>query len=60
MFQFQANWKTSAAGVCALLVSLGSVGSSLLSGDVSQLGLQLPAIAAALGLIFAQDAHPTK
>lgn len=53
----KTNWKTSAAGVCALLVSLGSVGSSLLSGDVSQLGLQLPAIAAALGLIFAQDAH---
>lgn len=61
------NWKTTLAGIAALLIALGAFGSTLkllLSGDVSgamdslaqNKGLWAAAIAG-IGLIFSRDAN---
>lgn len=50
------NWKTTILGAGALFTALGSLLTSLASGDTSHLLPELSAIATATGLIFAKDA----
>lgn len=56
------NWKTTAAAVAALLVLVGSAARALLDGDPTtnvDLVTFIPAVIAAVGLIFAKDSNVT-
>lgn len=53
------NWKTSLTGIGALLVALGHLIGAISHGDTSTLMTDLPAIMAAIGLIFAKDSNVT-
>ena len=50
------NWKTTAAGIAAVLTALGHLLHALATGDSSTLVTDVPAIIAGIGLIFAKDA----
>lgn len=56
MIAFLMNWKTTIAGIGALLTSTGHLLTNLASGDTSSIATDLPMIMAALGLLFAKDA----
>lgn len=49
------SWKTSAAGVGALLVALGQVIAAIANGNMNEAAAALPALIAGLGLLFARD-----
>lgn len=49
------SWKTSAAGIGAVLVALGQVFTAIGHSDVSEAASALPALIAGLGLLFARD-----
>lgn len=50
------NWKTTAAGVGAILVAAGQIISGISHGDYSGLTAGIPALLAGVGLLFAHDA----
>lgn len=59
MLSLIVSYKTTIAGVGALLTSLGHLLTNLANGDTSSLATDLPMIMAALGLIVAKDANVT-
>ena len=50
------NWKTTSAGIGAILVAIGTAFPHIATGDWSVLPQAIPAIVAGVGLIFAHDA----
>ena len=55
------NWKTTAAGVAAILTALADMVTALSQGSISgTLTADVTGIIAGLGLIFAKDATATK
>lgn len=50
------NWKTTLAGIGALLVAVGHAMVGAVHGDFSTLATDIPAVVTAIGLIFAADA----
>lgn len=50
------NWKTTVAGIGAVLVAAGSAMKSLASGQPVDFATVVPAVMAGIGLIFAHDA----
>jgi hypothetical protein len=54
-----ANWKTTVAGIAAVMTALGHLLHALATGDSSTLVTDVPAIIAGIGLIFAKDSSTT-
>lgn len=54
---FLVSWKTTIAGVAALMSALGHLLNALANGDTSTLATDAPLIIAAIGVIFAKDAN---
>jgi uncharacterized membrane protein YhiD involved in acid resistance len=55
----KASWRTSAAGVGAILVAIGSAVTALTDNDpltIPDWGAVVAAVIAGIGLIFARDA----
>jgi hypothetical protein len=55
----KTNWKTTACGVCAILVALATGLSAIIDNDPKtniDIGATVAAITAGIGLIFAKDA----
>ena len=50
------SWKTTVAGVAAVLLGLGSMLNAFANGDTSTIPDDVTKIAIGLGLIFAKDA----
>ena len=59
LLSFFVNWKTTSAGLAAILVAIGSVFTSLSHGALDQTAVVTAATAviAGLGLVFAKDAN---
>lgn len=53
------NWKTSAAGIAALLTSIGALINAIQTGDYSNLSTIIAGIAGGIGLLFAKDKNVT-
>lgn len=54
----KGSWKTTATGVCTVLVALGTAIKALTDGDPAttpNIEVTITAITAGLGLIFARD-----
>lgn len=49
------SWKTTLAGVCAIVAALAGAGADLAAGHSVNLAALLPAIMAGVGLIAARD-----
>ena len=58
MMAFLTNWKTSLAGIAAVLLAIGTLLKGLSAGDTSGLVTQISALIAGFGLLFAKDATP--
>ena len=55
-----ANWKTTSAGVAAILTALADMATAFSHGNITaNLSTDITAIVAGVGLIFAGDANPT-
>jgi uncharacterized membrane protein (DUF441 family) len=54
------DWKTTAAGVLTIVVTLGTAGLALLHGQPVNMTTTVAGITAGVGLIQAADSKPTK
>ncbi len=55
----KASWRTSSAGIAAILVAVGTALTALTDGDPATLpdwGAVVAAVIAGIGLLFARDA----
>ena len=53
------SWKTTLAGVGAILGSLGALAKGIADGDKTLIGTSISGIVAGVGLIFARDNNKT-
>jgi hypothetical protein len=49
------SWKTSAAGIGAILSALGLLAKALSDGDMAQVGVAITGIITGIGLLMARD-----
>ena len=56
---FLVNWKTTIAGVAALMSAAGHLLNAIANGDTSTIATDGPLIIAAIGVIFAKDSNVT-
>lgn len=61
MKSFFANWKTTAAGIAAVLGAASHIINGFVNGDwsMNSVTADLAAISAGIGLIFAKDGNVT-
>ena len=50
------NWRTTTAGIAAILTAVGDIAHGISTGNLSNLQTDILAIVTGIGLIFASDA----
>lgn len=53
------SWKTTLAGICAILAALANVGNAIAAGTAIDYPATIAIILPAIGLIFAKDSNVT-
>ncbi len=53
------NWRTTAAGIAAILITLGTTTNNILQGHPIDIALLVGQLSAGVGLILAKDSNVT-